>query len=38
VVPNRRLARLRGRVWNVADTLTDLARQGAQLVSFSSGT
>ncbi len=38
VVPNRRLARFRGRVWNVADALTDLARQGAELVSFSSGT
>ena len=38
VIPNRRLARLRGRVWNIADALTDLARQGAQLVSFASGT
>ena len=37
VVPNRRLARLRGRVSNVAGTLTDLARQGAQFVSFASG-
>jgi CelD/BcsL family acetyltransferase involved in cellulose biosynthesis len=36
VVPNRRLARLRGRMWNVADALTALARQGAQYVSFSS--
>jgi hypothetical protein len=38
VAPNRRLARLRGRVWNVADTLSDLARQGTQFVNFSSGT
>jgi CelD/BcsL family acetyltransferase involved in cellulose biosynthesis len=38
VVPNRRLARLRGRVLNVADTLSDWARQSAQLVSFPSNT
>jgi CelD/BcsL family acetyltransferase involved in cellulose biosynthesis len=37
VVPNRRLAKLRGRVFNVAGALTDLARQGAQLVTFASG-
>jgi CelD/BcsL family acetyltransferase involved in cellulose biosynthesis len=32
VVPNRRMARLRGRVLNLADTLGDWARQGANLV------
>jgi CelD/BcsL family acetyltransferase involved in cellulose biosynthesis len=35
VVPDRRLARLRGRAWSVADTLGDWARQGAQLVNLS---
>ena len=34
VIPNRRLAKLRGRVLSAADTVTDWARQGAQLVSF----
>jgi CelD/BcsL family acetyltransferase involved in cellulose biosynthesis len=38
VVPNRRLARLRGRVLNVADALSDWARQSAQLVHFPSST
>jgi len=37
IVPNRRLARLRGRVFNVAGALTDLARQGAEFVNFASG-
>jgi hypothetical protein len=32
VIPNRRLARLRGRVWNVADMLGDWARMGAEKV------
>ena len=35
VVPNRRMARLRGRVLNLADTVTDWARHGAQ---YASGT
>jgi CelD/BcsL family acetyltransferase involved in cellulose biosynthesis len=38
VVPNRRFARLRGRVLDVTGTLTDWARQSAQLVSFTSNT
>ncbi|HEX5471116.1 MAG TPA: GNAT family N-acetyltransferase, partial [Lacipirellulaceae bacterium] len=29
VIPNRRLARLRGRVWNVTESLGDLVRSGA---------
>jgi hypothetical protein len=37
VVPNRRLAKLRGRVYNVAGALSDFARQGAQFVTFASG-
>jgi CelD/BcsL family acetyltransferase involved in cellulose biosynthesis len=32
VIPNRRLARLRGRVWNVADVLGDWVRTGAEKV------
>jgi CelD/BcsL family acetyltransferase involved in cellulose biosynthesis len=32
VIPNRRLARLRGYVWNAADTLTDWMRMGADKV------
>ena len=32
VIPNRRLARLRGRVWNVADALGDWVRMGAEKV------
>jgi CelD/BcsL family acetyltransferase involved in cellulose biosynthesis len=32
VIPNRRLARLRGRVWNVADMIGDWARIGAEKV------
>jgi CelD/BcsL family acetyltransferase involved in cellulose biosynthesis len=32
VIPNRRLARLRGRVWNVADALGEWARLGVQKV------
>jgi CelD/BcsL family acetyltransferase involved in cellulose biosynthesis len=32
VIPNRRLARLRGRVWNVADMIGDWARNGAHKV------
>jgi len=35
VVPDRHVARLRDRVWSVADTLGDWARQGAQLVNSS---
>lgn len=35
VIPNRRLARLRGRVWSATDTLIDWVRQSAQYVSFS---
>jgi CelD/BcsL family acetyltransferase involved in cellulose biosynthesis len=37
VVPNRRLAKLRGRVLSFADSFGDWARQGAQMVNFSSG-
>ena len=37
VVPNRRLARLRGRVLSVADTLGDWARQSVQSVGISNG-
>jgi CelD/BcsL family acetyltransferase involved in cellulose biosynthesis len=36
IVPPRRLARLRGSVLNVADTLHDWARQAVQLTSFGS--
>jgi CelD/BcsL family acetyltransferase involved in cellulose biosynthesis len=36
VVPTRRLARIRGRVLSVADTLHDWARQAAELTSFGS--
>jgi CelD/BcsL family acetyltransferase involved in cellulose biosynthesis len=32
VIPNRRLARLRGRVWNMADVLGDWVRLGAEKV------
>jgi len=32
VIPNRRLARLRGRVWNMADALGDWVRLGAEKV------
>ncbi|HVT30350.1 MAG TPA: GNAT family N-acetyltransferase [Lacipirellulaceae bacterium] len=32
VIPNRRLARLRGRVWNVTESLGDLVRSGAEKV------
>lgn len=32
IIPNRRLARLRGRVWNVADMIGDWARLGAEKV------
>ena len=32
VIPNRRLARLRGHLWNVADMIGDWARTGAQKV------
>lgn len=32
VIPNRRLARLRGRVWNVADVLGDWVRTGAEKI------
>jgi CelD/BcsL family acetyltransferase involved in cellulose biosynthesis len=32
VIPNRRLARLRGRVWNVADMIGDWARTSAEKV------
>jgi CelD/BcsL family acetyltransferase involved in cellulose biosynthesis len=32
VIPNRRLARLRGRVWSVADVLGDWVRTGAEKV------
>jgi CelD/BcsL family acetyltransferase involved in cellulose biosynthesis len=32
VIPNRRLARLRGRVWNVADLVGDWVRSGAEKV------
>ena len=36
IVPPRRLARIRGHVLNVADTLHDWARQAAELTSFGS--
>jgi CelD/BcsL family acetyltransferase involved in cellulose biosynthesis len=32
VIPNRRLARLRGRVWNVTDAIGDWVRMGAEKV------
>jgi CelD/BcsL family acetyltransferase involved in cellulose biosynthesis len=35
VVPNRRLARLRGRVLNLTGSLTDWVRQGVQTASQS---